>query len=533
MKAAIGLLSDVVPIFGFHKRSYITIVSIIGATALLLLWLVKLSASLAPVAALFLLFVNLQIACVDLLAEAKYAELMVKNPQTGSDIVSFVWGLVSVGSLIGSLISGPIADMGSPRLLYAIALPLAAQVALPALSGWFPETRNPNASLRRDKLHAHPKLARLSLAMTLGAIMVGTAAALGSPVIQSSISVGAAVALAILGCFWLPPTLRKANLYLFLNNVLYISLSGAMDYFFTAKETCIKDGPHFTMTYYITWANIVASIGSLIGVTVFQRFLNGRSFRLAFSLGIIVKLFASMFDYIIVKRYNTKLFGISDKTFFMLGDAVISPIVLMLDLMPAVVLTSKVCPPGMEASVYALLVSYQNLGGGVASTIGVEVINYLNISTTEPCNFDGLPGAIIFGHVILPALAFPLIFLLIPDARMTDDLINADEEGTPTDDFTALPSDDEFDQEGQRGSPGRPSRVIFKKDPSEDKQDKDRNDTPSPESSTIGKGNKITDADDKSDQVPLVQFDSNAPRSESIDGADQQPSRGDRSTDYT
>lgn len=454
MKAAIGLLSDVVPIFGLHKRSYIAIVSIIGATALLLLWLVTLSASLAPVAALFLLFVNLQIATVDLLAEAKYAELMVKYPQTGSDIVSFVWGLVSVGSLIGSLISGPIADKASPRLLYAIALPLAAQAALPALSGWFPETRDPDAPIRTDKLHAHPKLARLSLAMTVGAVMVGTSAALGSPVIQSSISVGAAVALAILGCFWLPPTLRRANLYLFLNNVLYISLSGAMDYFFTAGETCIKDGPHFSMTYYITWANIVASIGSLIGVTVFQRFLNGRSFRLAFSLGIIVKLFASMFDYIIVKRYNTHYLGISDKTFFMLGDAVISPIVLMLDLMPAVVLTSKVCPPGMEASVYALLVSYQNLGGGVASTIGVEVINYLNISTTEPCNFDGLPGAILFGHVILPALAFPLIFLLIPDARMTDNLIDTDEEGVPTDDFTALPSDDD-DQEGQSDGPGR------------------------------------------------------------------------------
>lgn len=200
-----------------------------------------------------------------------------------------------------------------------------------------------------------------------------------------------------------------------------------MDYFFTADSKCVPGGPAFSMTYYITWANIVASVAALAGVAIFQRFLRSASFRTAFALGIILKLLASMFDYILVKRLNVRYLGISDRVFFMLGDAVIGQVVIMLDLMPCIVLTSKMCPRGMEACMYALLVSYHNLAINIASTIGVKLIDAMGIHTTVPCNFDGLPMAIIIAHVILPAFGLPLMFLLIPNIRMTDDLINTED----------------------------------------------------------------------------------------------------------
>lgn len=443
MKAAIGLLSDSVPIFGYHKRSYIVLVSFVGTVALLILGFVDIPSAYAPIAAFLLLLVNLQVAVVDLLTEGKYAELMVKRPETSSDLVSFVWGLNNLGGFIGSIVAGPMGDHLNPRYIFLVAVPVAAQVIIPTVTGWFPEERLPpdERGIRHDKLRKHPNLVKLSFFMTIGAVVVGMSA-LGPDKLQSILSLGSAFTLAILGFVWLPTTLSRANLYLFLNNMMYLSLSGAMDYWFTADEECVPGGPAFSLTFYNTFANLVASIAGIAGVALFQRFLSRGNFRVAFWTTGIIKLGASFFDYAIVKRYN-KSVNISDHVAFMMGDAVIFQVVSMLELMPAVVLTSKVCPPGMEASVYALLASYQNLGQSVSRIIGAVLLDILKVKAKTPCNFEALPNAILIAHVALPALAFPLVWLLIPDAKLTDDLLGIDDQDLDNQsDFAPLSSAD-------------------------------------------------------------------------------------------
>lgn len=202
------------------------------------------------------------------------------------------------------------------------------------------------------------------------------------------------------------------------------------------------------MTYYVSYANLIGSFASVVGVILFQVYLRGGKFRTAFLCAGIVKVAASFFDFVIINRYNRKI-GISDSVFFTLGDAVIYQVILRVELMPAIVLTSKVCPRGMEASVYALLVSFQNLGLGVSRTVGDGLIHALGIRTTHPCNFDNLPLAVLIAHVALPSLIFPLIFILIPDYRMTDDLVNGASTQAPPG-FTPVPRDD-LDQDEENG----------------------------------------------------------------------------------
>lgn len=99
-----------------------------------------------------------------------------------------------------------------------------------------------------------------------------------------------------------------------------------------------------------------------------------------------------------------------------------------------VVLISKLCPPGIEATVYALLAGFTNFGVAVASSLGALAMDVAGIRTPGPgggvCNFDRLPLLIAVGHVGLPLLVLPLTFVLIPSARMTDDLL--DGRGLPT-----------------------------------------------------------------------------------------------------
>lgn len=443
MKAAIGLLSDTIPFFGYHKRSYIFLVSVIGTVAFAVLGFVQFSTVTASVAAFLLLLGNLQMAAVDLLCEGKYAEMMVAKPESGSDLVSYVWGLYMVGKFFGSLVAGPMADHFNPRYIFIICLPLAAQVIFPAAAGWLPEERLPpdERHIRRDKISAHPNLVKLNLTMTVSAVAVGLSALVGSGDMQTVTSTITAVILCVLGFRWLPKMLRRANLYMFLSSMLYVSLPGALDYWFTGGPECVPGGPNFSYTYYATYASLVGSIAGAAGVAMFQRFLSRGNFRTAFWTTCLIKLAASFMDIAIVKRYNLRV-GIPDTLAFMLGDAVVFEVAYTLDFMPAVVLTSKVCPKGMEASVYALLASYQNLGVNMSRALGVALIDTLGIKTTSPCNFTNLPWAIFIAHVLLPLLVFPLVFFLIPDANMTDDLMAMEEKEGDGDEFARVPIED-------------------------------------------------------------------------------------------
>jgi len=332
MKAAIGLLSDTVPLFGYHKKYYIILVSIMGTLSLCVLGTIKLS---APLAAFLLLLVNLQVATVDLLIEGKYAEKMVLHPESGSDLVSLVWGLIHVGSFFGSIIAGPMADYFNPKYIFLVCLPLAFQVIFPAFQNTGlddPLLAPDRRGVRMDKIRRHPNLMKLSIFMTIGALVVGLSPLYPGALVQATASVITSVVLAVLGYLLLPKTLGNANLYMFLSSASYLSISGAIDYFFTANAKCLPDGPHFKYTYYLTYTSVAGSIAGILGVSLFQAYLSRGKFRTAFWFTAVLKVVASCFDILIVKRINVK-YGVKDKVAFMLGDAIIYTVASMLDFM--------------------------------------------------------------------------------------------------------------------------------------------------------------------------------------------------------
>ena len=128
MKAFIGLVSDIVPIRGYFKLPYLFFAAIFATIAFYLLTFVPLSESNAEFAALLFFFGHFGVVVVDLLCEGKYAELMVQQPFTGPDCVTWVWGSYMVGKLISSGLVGPMSDAGLVRELFLICIPLAAQV---------------------------------------------------------------------------------------------------------------------------------------------------------------------------------------------------------------------------------------------------------------------------------------------------------------------------------------------------------------------------------------------------------------------
>ena len=187
---------------------------------------------------------------------------------------------------------------------------------------------------------------------------------------------------------------------------------GAQDFWFTGSEKCVPGGPAFDYTYYNTYTAVVGSFTGWIGIVLFQTFMSGWgsqkflksalcggvvwrkyegadvaalgrwTFRKLFWVTTLMQVVASAFDLLIINRYNIA-WGIPDKWFYMFGDAVIGPAVMMFAFMPAVVLTSKLVPKGLESTTYALLAGFQNFGGVVSSQLGIFATEAAGIVTDE------------------------------------------------------------------------------------------------------------------------------------------------------
>ena len=347
MKALWGTLSDSLPIGGYPKGGYIVAVSAIGFAAFAVLAAVPIGVEQAELAAIAFFAANVDVSMVDLLCQGQYAAAMVAHPETSSALVSWVWGMYHVGALAASTMIGPLADAVNPRIIYWIALPLAGQIILPTLLGYLGEEQLPRGQrcchVEKEKVRAQPRLFFLAMVMAVAALGMALVNLFGTYLAQSIYAVCASITLCTAGFFCLGPTLAKANLYMFLTNALYISTDGALDYFYTAGEDCVPGGPAFSYTYYVTWANVVGSICSIAGVALFQRTMSSWNFRPVFWVTTIIKVCAAMIDIVIVNRWN-KAIGIPDEVTYMLGDAIVFQLCATLDFMPAVVLTSKLCP---------------------------------------------------------------------------------------------------------------------------------------------------------------------------------------------
>lgn len=74
---------------------------------------------------------------------------------------------------------------------------------------------------------------------------------------------------------------------------------------------------------------------------------------------------------------------------------------------------------------FALLMGCSNFGRAVASSVGAYALHVAGIETPPSgrCNLDNLSALVVVGKVCLPLLRIPLTFVLIPDVRMTADLV--------------------------------------------------------------------------------------------------------------
>ncbi|XP_027332530.1 probable folate-biopterin transporter 2 [Abrus precatorius] len=358
-----GLLTDVLPVFGYRRRPYFIFAGFLAVIAMLLL---SLHENMHLVLALLSLTAgSAGVAIADVTIDACVAQNSISHPSLATDMQSLCAFSSSIGALLGFSISGIFVHLIGPMGVFGL---MTIPAGLIILVGFLlDEPRMPNSSYRQVK--------------------------------QNFLDAGKAM--------W--TTLRcedvwRPCLYMYLSLALSLNILEGMFYWYTDS----KGGPSFSQEG-VGFIFSISSVGSLLGAILYQYALKDYAFRdLLFWTQLLYGL-SGMLDLILVLRWNLK-FGIPDYFFVVVVES-IAQMTNRLKWMPMLVLSSKLCPSGIEGTFFALLMSIDNVGLLSASWIGGFVLHILRITRTQ---FDSLWLAILIRNILRIA---PLCLLfLVPRA---------------------------------------------------------------------------------------------------------------------
>lgn len=445
IKPLFGILSDLIAINGYHKSYWMILSCIVGIVGAALM----VAEIRTPIAMTFFLFMmNVEVAMCDLLSEGKYAELMRRNPHTGSDIVTLVTGFQSIGVIIAMCLLGPLADLKLYWVTNVVALVMCTTPIVPLLLGWMPEERRPGPYIMLDTLELSKNWKIIVVVAFTGLAAPATAAITAFAVKWIGlICSGVVLVVAVIGGYaWMPHRLiGHVALYQVLTTIAKISYGGPLSYFFLADEACLPGGPHFSFKFYITITGIVGAATTLVTVGIYQLVFSTWKYRNVLIFTSILASLGGLFDFIIVMRWNLAM-GIPDSVFFLIGDDVLHNLVTYLYWIPSSSIIGKVCPTGMESCTYAYLAGVSNFAAMVSTIAGACLAEWFGVvSTGDHCNWDALPWLILGGHVLLVLVVSIPSAWLIPNVGQREDLLMIGvpavteeiilSDGLPDDDF--------------------------------------------------------------------------------------------------
>lgn len=413
-KPLIGFLSDHVPLLGYRKRNYIVVaaaLAFIGCTSL----------AIVPPAVSnvwFFFFIVLGIVVSDLLLEAKYSELMSQTRAnvSGANIISYAWGLASVGGALGALWGAQMAHNNLIKdAFYLLAIP-------PFYFGLNVYVNGVQESKKEKFTPLKLPLVVVAAWLTGSTLISAVTIYSLTPVTAVVIQLLCAASLIYASLRWIPKlkgaqtTLARCNVFLFVAEISSVRLTGATDYFFTADcptgsgSTGKYPTPNFSYDFYLGWTPIVASVAGLGGVFIFSRYLQHLPLRYVFQGVGVVRILLTGVEVWQASRKN--LGYIDDTLLFFLSEGIIGPVVSMTYLLPLVAITSRMMPKGHEALTYGILAGYQNFGQVIANSIGLMLIEITNVG--HNCDFVDYPFVVFCGHILAPLLTIPLASFLVP-----------------------------------------------------------------------------------------------------------------------
>jgi folate/biopterin transporter len=361
-KPLYGFISDSLPLFGYHRKPYIVLSGILGCTAWVCLGTVVHTSTTATI---MILLSSLSVAVSDVIVDS----IVVERARSESEakigsLQSLCWGSSAIGGLCTAYLSGLLLEYFTNRTVFLITALFPLMISSVA---WLISEKPINKDDKKSN-NTKYQLGQIRQAITQKAIWLPTA---------------------FIFVWHATPNAESAFFY------------------FTTNE--LQFQPEF-----LGRVRLVTSLASLIGVWAFQRYLKTIPFRIMFTWGIFLSTALGMTTLLLVTHTN-RLLGIDDH-WFSLGDSLIITVIGKVLFMPILVLSTKLCPPGIEATFFALIMSVFNLGGTVSYALGSIMMKWLGITEHQ---FDSLWLLIIITNC---SSLIPIFFInWLPDAKIEID----------------------------------------------------------------------------------------------------------------
>ena len=391
-----GFISDTIPLFGYKRKSYLCLMGVLGCVA----WS-TLSQGVAVVdnrwTASFLFAIGaLSIAFSDVLIDSIVVERAreSEDKSTTGSLQSLCWGMVAFGGIASSYFSGELVEEKGSAFVFACTAVFPLMIAGAA---FLVKEERKNTEVAVIAGSEETKAFEMENNNNGSVMEAGkeTLSTLWSVVRQKQI--------------WGPA------LFMYLWQAT--PSPGSAMFYFSTNEL------HFSPEFLgrVSFARSLAALG---GVGLYNAYFKYVPLKKMFTYSAILATALGSTQLLLVSGYNREL-GISDELFALTDSAVLT-VLGEISFLPVLVLAAKICPKGVEATLFASLMSLFNFGGVTSQFLGAGLTEKLGVTAD---NFDHLFELVTICNftTLLPLVAVE--FLNDVEEREEDDGADSDDEG--------------------------------------------------------------------------------------------------------
>ncbi|PKU83309.1 probable folate-biopterin transporter 4 isoform X1 [Dendrobium catenatum] len=394
IKPAYGILSDCIPINGCKRKPYLVIATVLSLIPWPVLGLISSLMNSHNFLTALLTMQNLGSAMADVVIDAMIAEAVrSERAEFAGDLQSLSWLMMAVGGICGNLLGGYALSsfrICSIFLLFSIlpGIQLLSCAFIKEASSEYPDIgdlKNSNLqerlysstispvgaskseALRRRKKERNHDCSKLSYREAEDVKEKGSLA-LSLRRFQSMRS-----AIYSLYDAFKNPLILRPMAWFFFSHVAVPNLSTVMFYY---QTQVLHLGASF-----LGASRVIGWFGLMIGTYIYNQYLKRMKLQRILMLAHVGLGAVNFLDIVLVSGLNTRL-SIPDK-YMVLGGSAVADAINQFKLMPFLILSGQLCPPGIEGTLFALFMSINNLGSSVGSFYGAALASVLGISTNS------------------------------------------------------------------------------------------------------------------------------------------------------
>jgi hypothetical protein len=390
IKPLLGLLTDLVPIFGFRRKMYLIISGILSTSCFIILGLYAISISEVVI---LLFLINLCFSFASVIGEAIVVELSsdgTDNNEKAKDYVSLFFLTKNTGGLISAFFRGFLLDYLSIRQVFLICsfIPLLILISAFVLIENLYDNVKYETSLNKMKDY-------YSLETTFD-----------EKLIKESQPAQKINKKELLTEFFQFINKKEAYIPALIAIILFStpSFGDPMFYYMT-------NFLHFSPTQ-LGIISLVTSLGVIIAILSYRHYFKTMKFVNLVNSTTLLYLVFSFMAYFLVKRWNIYL-GISDFLFCNMGFFFLT-ILVELSMLPLLTLACMICPKRLEATIYSYFMSAINTGAILSNLNSSFLTSWMGVTAN---NFDNFGNLIIISSLLK---IIPVIVIINTDVKYLD-----------------------------------------------------------------------------------------------------------------